>query len=82
MPAGVLSESRAPGQALPVYRRNEQLQTGPTLGGDQEGMELGEGGADQAHQVRAAVRGVAGDAVGGARGAATGGGQGWVGGRS
>lgn len=51
-PAGVLSESRAPGQALPVYRRNEQLQTGPALGGDQqEGMELEEGGADQEHQV-------------------------------
>lgn len=50
--AGVLSESRAPGQALPVYRRNEQLQSGPTLGGDQqEGMELEEGGADQEHQV-------------------------------
>ncbi|KAL4426176.1 hypothetical protein ABPG77_007458 [Micractinium sp. CCAP 211/92] len=52
---GVLSESRAPGQALPVYRRNEQLQTGPALGGDQqEGMELEEGGADQEHQEMAA----------------------------
>lgn len=50
-PAGVLSESRAPGQQL-VYRRNEQLQTGPTVAPDQEGMELEEGGADSEHQVR------------------------------
>ena len=47
--AGVLSESRAAGQVL-VYRRNEQLQTGPAVAQDQEGMELEEGGHDE-HQV-------------------------------
>ena len=50
LPAGVLSESRAAGQQV-VYRRNEQLQTGPAVAGDQDGMELEEGAADE-HAVR------------------------------
>jgi len=47
---GVLSEIRVPGQPLPVYRRNEQLQTGPVVGGEQDGMELEEGGNSE-HEV-------------------------------
>lgn len=48
--AGVLSESRVTGQQL-VYRRNEQLQTGPAVAQEQDGMEL-EGGATDEHAVR------------------------------
>ena len=44
------------GQAL-VYCRNEQLQTGPAVAQDQEGMELEEGGHDE-HQVGVLVVGV------------------------
>ncbi len=51
-PPGVLSESRVAGQQL-VYRRNEQLQTGPAVAPEQEGMEL-EGGAADEHAVRLA----------------------------
>jgi hypothetical protein len=60
----VLSESRVAGQAL-VYCRNEQLQTGPAVAQDQEGMELEEGGHDE-HQVGVLVVGCAGQ-LGGRR---------------
>lgn len=46
----MLSESRVAGQQL-VYRRNEQLQTGPAVAQEQEGMEL-EGGAADEYEVR------------------------------
>ena len=58
----MLSESRAAGQAL-VYRRNEQLQTGPAVAQDQEGMELEEGGHDE-HQVGVLGVGVQGNCWG------------------
>ncbi|PSC76910.1 anaphase-promoting complex subunit 2 [Micractinium conductrix] len=48
---GVLGESRAAGQPLPTYHRNETLQSGPAAGGgEQEGlMEMEEGGAKDEH---------------------------------
>ncbi|KAI3433290.1 hypothetical protein D9Q98_003109 [Chlorella vulgaris] len=49
---GVLSESRAGAQQA-VYRRNEQLQTGPAVGGDQEGMEVEEGARDEMQEMAA-----------------------------
>ena len=48
--AGVLSEIKAAGQQV-VYRRNEQLQTGPAGAQDQDGMELEDAGQDE-QQVR------------------------------
>lgn len=49
----MLSESRVAGQQL-VYRRNEQLQTGPAVAQEQEGMELERGAADE-YEVRSLV---------------------------
>lgn len=60
--AGVLGESRAAGQPLPTYHRNETLQSGPAAGGgEQEGlMEMEEGGAKDEHAVSGGVVRVAG----------------------